>query len=126
MPKSGSKTNTLHTKIQKLLDDHKAEDISLINLKGKSSVADYMIVATGRSNRQVIGLADKIRDEIKSLIDGPFRVEGVEDGDWVLIDCGDVIVHLFRPEVREFYKIEDIWETSSRDTKIEKITMPAE
>lgn len=126
MPKNGSKTKDLHKKIEKILDDNKAEDIVVVDLKGKSSVADYMIIATGRSTRQVVGFADKIKNEIKPLTDGPFRTEGVEDGDWVLLDCGDVIVHLFRPEVREFYSIEKIWDTTENNSKVEKIVMPAE
>ena len=126
MPKNGSKTKNLHKKIEKILDDNKAEDIVIVDLKGKSAVADYMIVATGSSNRQIVGLADKIKNEIKPLTDGPFRTEGVDDGDWVLLDCGDVIVHLFRPEVREFYSIEKIWDTTESNPKVEKIVMPAE
>jgi len=126
MPKKGSKKVTdLQNKIKTLLDDNKAEDITVIDLDGKSSVADFMIVATGRSNRQVIGLAGKVLDLVKPLIDTPMRVEGMNEGDWVLMDCGDIIVHLFRPEVREFYNIEKIWDVSEK-SDAEKVMMPAE
>lgn len=126
MPKKGSKqVEDLQKKIAQLLDDSKAEDITVINLDGKSSVADYMIVASGQSSRQVTGLANKVYDLAKPLIDGSLRVEGMNEGDWVLMDCGDIIVHLFRPEVREFYNIEKIWEVTEKSAA-EKIMMPAE
>ena len=91
------------------LDDNKAEDIVTIDLKGKSSLADFMIIASGRSSRHVIGLSNHIAD---SLAKGGFdkaKFDGKETGDWVLCDAGDVIIHIFRPEVREFYNIEKIW-----------------
>ncbi len=126
MPQKGSKqVKDLQKKITTLLDDNKAEDITVINLNGKSSVADYMIIATGRSSRQVSGLTDKIYDLVKPEIDTPLRVEGLEDADWVLMDCGDIIIHLFRPEVREFYNIEKIWDITEKP-ETEKVTMPAE
>ena len=126
MTKQGSKQVTeLCKQIETLLDDNKAEDIAVIDLKGKSSVADYMIIATGQSNRQVAGLAGKVLDFIKPLIDTPMRAEGMREGDWVLMDCGDIIVHIFRPEVREFYNIEKIWEVTEK-SEAEKIMMPAE
>lgn len=126
MTKKGSlKVKDLHKKIATLLDDSKAEDITVIDLQGKSSVADYMIVASGQSSRQVAGLAGKVSDLVKPMIDGPFRIEGLNEGDWVLMDCGDIIVHIFRPEVREFYNIEKIWEVTEK-SDAEKIMMPAE
>lgn len=95
--------------ISSVLDEHKAEDIEIIELKGLTSIADYMIVATGRSNRQVVGLADKVSEKIKEAgYMGP-RVEGLPHGDWVIVDAYDIILHLFRPEVREFYNIEKMW-----------------
>ncbi len=92
-----------------VLDEHKAEDIEAIDLRGMTSIADYMIVATGRSNRQVVALADKISEKLKA--DGYLtpRVEGLPHGDWVIVDAYDIIVHIFRPEVREFYNIEKMW-----------------
>ncbi len=91
------------------LDEDKAQDIVFIDLKDKSSVADGMIVASGRSHRHVGALADRLVRALKEQGHGRARVEGLPHCDWVLIDAGDVIVHLFRPEVRTFYNIEKIW-----------------
>jgi ribosome-associated protein len=91
------------------LDDEKAQDIVFIDLKDKSSVADGMIVASGRSHRHVGAMADHLLRALKEAGHGKARVEGLPHCDWVLIDAGDVIVHLFRPEVRAFYNIEKIW-----------------
>ena len=91
------------------LDDEKAQDIVFIDLKDKSSVADGMIVASGRSHRHVGAMADHLLRVLKDAGYGRARVEGMPHCDWVLIDAGDVIVHLFRPEVRAFYNIEKIW-----------------
>jgi ribosome-associated protein len=91
------------------LDDEKAQDIVFIDLKDKSSVADGMIVASGRSHRHVGAMADHLLRALKDAGHGKARVEGLPHCDWVLIDAGDVIVHLFRPEVRAFYNIEKIW-----------------
>ena len=91
------------------LDDDKAEEVVSIPLKGKSAMADHMVVASGRSSRQVSAMAEKLIDRIKAASGKSARVEGRETGDWVLIDAGDVIVHLFRPEVREFYQLEKMW-----------------
>jgi ribosome-associated protein len=91
------------------LDEDKAQDIVLIDLKDKSSVADAMIVASGRSHRHVGAIADHVLRALKEAGYGRARVEGLPHCDWVLIDAGDVIVHLFRPEVRAFYNLEKIW-----------------
>ena len=91
------------------LDDDKAQDVVVIDLKDKSSVADSLIVASGRSHRHVGALADHVLRALKDAGYGRCRVEGLPHCDWVLIDAGDVIVHLFRPEVRAFYNIEKIW-----------------
>ena len=91
------------------LDEDKAQDIVVIDLKDKSSVADTMIVVSGRSHRHVGALADHLLRLLKDAGQGKARVEGLPHCDWVLIDAGDVIVHLFRPEVRAFYNIEKIW-----------------
>lgn len=94
--------------IEKVLDASKAEDIEVIDLRGQSSIADYMIIASGQSSRQIVGFAGKIQDEL--LEHGmKVRSEGASQGDWVVLDAIDVIVHLFRPEVREFYAIEKMW-----------------
>ena len=95
--------------ILSILDEHSAQDTIEIDVRGKSSVADYMIVTSGRSNRHVGALADYVLRSLKELGHKDLGVEGLEGCDWVLIDAGDVIVHLFRPEVRVFYNIEKIW-----------------
>lgn len=95
--------------ITKALDKNKAEDISVLDLTGKSSFADYMIVASGRSQRQVAALADYVVKAVRGAHLPLLSVEGKEVADWVLIDAGDVVVHIFRPEVREFYNLEKMW-----------------
>lgn len=94
------------------LDDDKAEDIVIIDLDGKSTIADNMIVASGRSARQVGAMADHLATRLKQAGFGPVKIEGRTNGDWVLLDAGDVIVHLFRPEVRAFYNIEKMWDAT--------------
>jgi ribosome-associated protein len=91
------------------LDDMKAEDTLTINLRNKSSIADYMVVATGTSNRHVGSLADRVLKDLGEAGVPGVRVEGMPQCDWVLIDAGDVIVHVFRPEVRSFYNLEKMW-----------------
>ncbi len=91
------------------LEDDKAEDVVQIDLRGKTAIGDYMVIASGRSTRQVSSMADKLIDRLKQAFGFSSRVEGKEAGDWVLIDTGDVIVHIFRPEVREFYQLEKMW-----------------
>lgn len=90
------------------LEDDKAEEIATIPLAGKSEMGDHMVIATGRSSRQVASIAEKLADRLKA-VGVPVRTEGRELGDWVLLDAGDVIVHVFRPEVREFYQLEKMW-----------------
>jgi ribosome-associated protein len=92
------------------LDDDKAEDIVTIPLAGKSEMADHMVIATGRSSRQVAAISEKLADRLKQDLGLSVRTEGKDLGDWVLIDAGDVIVHIFRPEVREFYQLEKMWQ----------------
>lgn len=92
------------------LKNDKAEDIVQIDLRGKSSIGDYMIIASGRSSRQVTAISEKLVDNIKEDFGRSSKVEGKNAGDWVLIDTGDVIVHVFRPEVREFYQLEKMWQ----------------
>jgi ribosome-associated protein len=95
--------------LSKVLEDDKAEEIVLIDLDGRSALADFMVIASGRSGRHVAALADHLAQEVKKLTGRPAHVEGMPNADWVLIDTGDVIVHIFRPEVRDFYKLEKIW-----------------
>lgn len=91
------------------LEDDKAEEIVSIDLRGKSSIADFMVICSGRSSRQVAAISEKLVERLKHDVATPCRVEGKDTGDWVLIDAGDVIVHVFRPEVREFYQLEKMW-----------------
>ena len=91
------------------LDDDQAQDLVTIPLAGKTSIADYMVIASGRSTRQVAAMAQKLAERIKREGHGPVRLEGLPAADWVLIDAGDVVVHLFRPEVRSFYNLERMW-----------------
>jgi len=107
-----SKDNTperMRDIILQALDDNKAEDIVTIPLQGKSSIADYMVIATGRSSRHVVGLSNHITEALARHGFTKAKFDGKDNGDWVLGDTGDVIIHLFRSEVREFYNIEKIW-----------------
>ncbi len=97
--------------ILKSLDDNKAEDVVQIDLKGKSEMGDHMVIASGRSTRQVTSMAEKLADRLKRDFGILSKVEGKDTGDWVLLDTGDVIVHIFRPEVREFYQLEKMWQS---------------
>jgi len=107
-PKAGSAPGLLKC-IEQALDDGKGEDVVVIDLHGKTSIADHMVIATGRSQRQVSALAERVLTTIRERGHGRAGSEGMRQGDWVLIDAGDVIVHLFRPEVRSFYNLEKMW-----------------
>jgi ribosome-associated protein len=91
------------------LDEAKAEEIVTVDLAGKSSIGDYMVIASGRSDRHVGAIAEQLRKKLKDAGCPNVRVEGLEACDWVLIDSGDIIVHVFRPEVRDFYNLEKMW-----------------
>ena len=95
--------------IIKSLSENKAENITTIDLRGRTSIGDYMVVASGRSTRQVSSISQKLVDILKTELGRISKVESKDAGDWVLIDTGDVIVHVFRPEVREFYQVEKMW-----------------
>ena len=99
----------MHALILKSLDDDKADAVVNIDLEGKTTIADCMIIASGRSTRQVAAMADHLVRRIKEAGLGTAQVEGLPQADWVLIDAGDVIVHVFRPEVREYYNLEKMW-----------------
>ena len=99
----------LHALVLRSLDDDKAVDVVSIPLGGKSNIADYMVIASGRSTRQVASMAMKLADKIKQQHKRIVRIEGLPTADWVLIDADDIIVHLFRPEVRSFYNLERMW-----------------
>jgi len=92
-----------------MLEDDKAEDLSIVNLIGKTAIADYMIIASGRSQRHVGSIADHMTERLKKAGVARVGIEGRQRADWVLLDVGDVIVHLFRPEVRDFYNLEKMW-----------------
>ena len=99
----------LHTLVLTSLDDDQAQEVISIPLEGKSSIADHMVIASGRSTRQVAAMAQKLAERIKHAGMGPVRLEGLPAADWVLVDAGDVVIHLFRPEVRSFYNLERMW-----------------
>jgi len=99
----------LHRLVLQSLDDDQAQEVVSIPLTGKSSIADHMVIASGRSTRQVASMATKLADRIKQEVGRTPRIEGLPAADWVLIDAEDVIVHLFRPEVRSFYNLERMW-----------------
>jgi len=99
----------LHALILHHLDEDQAQDVVSIALEGKSSIADHMVIASGRSTRQVAAMAGKLAERLKKAGHGSPRIEGLPAADWVLIDAGDVVVHLFRPEVRSFYNLERMW-----------------
>jgi ribosome-associated protein len=99
----------LHDLVLRSLDDDKAVEVVSIPLGGKSNIADYMVIASGRSTRQVAAMAQKLSERIKRDLGRSVRIEGLPVADWVLIDADDVIVHLFRPEVRSFYNLERMW-----------------
>lgn len=108
-PLPPSEPGSLHELVLKSLDDDQAQEIVSIPLEGKSSIADHMVIASGRSTRQVAAMAQKLAERVKHGGFGHARIEGLPAADWVLIDAGDVIVHLFRPEVRTFYNLERMW-----------------
>lgn len=108
-------SDQLRDLLVRTLDDGKAEEIATIDLAGKSSMADYMIVASGRSSRQVGALAEQLIDKLKSNGYRSPSIEGRGQGDWVLVDAGDVVVHLFRPEIRTLYNLEKMWGMAASD-----------
>jgi len=106
----GPDPEALKVLIEGQLDDDKAENIVTIDLAGKTAIADYMIIASGRSARQVGAMADHLTEKLKAAGSRELRIEGKNQADWVLIDAGDIIVHLFRPEVRDFYRLDEMWQ----------------
>lgn len=100
---------SLHALVLQSLDDDQAQEIVSIPLAGKTTIADHMVIASGRSTRQVAAMAQKLYERIKHAGHGNARIEGLPAADWVLVDAGDVIVHIFRPEVRSFYNLERMW-----------------
>lgn len=106
---AADQTQDLLKIVETSLDDDKAEDIVAIDLRGKSTIADYMVIATGRNSRQLAAMASHLDDKLTKAGVRRVSVEGANQGDWVLLDGGDVVVHLFRPEVRTFYALEKMW-----------------
>ena len=106
---AADKTPDLLKIVETSLDDDKAEDIVAIDLRGKSTIADYMVIATGRNSRQLAAMASHLDEKLTKAGVARVSVEGKNQGDWVLLDGGDVVVHLFRPEVRSFYALEKMW-----------------
>ncbi len=109
-PADPAEVEALHRLIMASLDDDQAEEVITIPLAGKSSIADHMVIASGRSTRQVASMAHKLAEKIKAEFGRSVRIEGLQTADWVLIDANDVIIHLFRPEVRTFYNLERMWQ----------------
>jgi len=112
-PSEYANSDTQLARILSSLTEDKAEDIVQIDLRDKSPICDYMVVCTGRSTRQVSALAQNLVDRLKHELGRPCKIEGKDTGDWVLVDTDDVIVHIFRPEVRDFYQLEKMWQPAS-------------
>lgn len=110
---SKATSEILLAEILSSLSDDKAGDVVQMDLRGRTEICDYMVVATGRSSRQVAAISEKLVERLKAMFGRGARVEGKDTGDWVLIDTGDVIVHVFRPEVREFYQLEKMWQPTT-------------
>jgi ribosome-associated protein len=104
-----AEAGSLHALVLASLDEDQAQELVSIPLEGKSSIADHMVIASGRSTRQVASMAQKLAERIKAAGFGHVRIEGLPAADWALVDAGDVVVHLFRPEVRTFYNLERMW-----------------
>jgi nicotinate-nucleotide adenylyltransferase len=128
LPDRSKDTDALLALVRHSLDEDKAEDVVVIDLKGKSSFADYMVIASGRSNRQVVAIAEHLADRLKQAGHGYVPVEGKQTGDWVLADAGEVVVHIFRPEPRAFYGLEKMWaletEAAAVKPKLAKTARP--
>lgn len=113
---TNKKPHATYDLIMASLDKEKGEDIVSIDLSGKTALADYMVIVTGTSSRQVTAMAERLRDILSAEAGIKAKLEGTETGDWVIVDAGDVIVHLFRPEVRTFYNLEKLWSTDFSTT----------
>jgi nicotinate-nucleotide adenylyltransferase len=125
LPDRSKDADALLALVRRSLDDDKAEDVVVIDLKGKSSFADYMVIASGRSNRQVVAIADHLAEKLKQASHGYIPIEGKQGGDWVLVDAGDVVVHIFRPEPRAFYALEKMWALETEATVRPKVARTA-
>lgn len=112
---AGTLSAKLYDAALRVLKDRQAEEIVSVELEGRSSVADYLIIASGRAGRQIAAIADHLREAFMKLGVPRVRVEGLPEANWVLVDAGDVVVHLFRPEVRSFYNLEGVWREEEED-----------
>ena len=119
---SKATSDTLLAAVLSSLDDDKAEEVVQIDLRGKTAIGDHMVVCSGRSSRQVSAISEKLVERLKTEFGHFSRIEGKNTGDWVLVDTGDIIVHVFRPEVREFYQLEKMWQLSPADIESEHST----
>ena len=117
---SKATSDTLLAAVLSSLYDDKAEDVVQIDLRGKTAIGDHMVVCSGRSSRQVSAISEKLVERLKTEFGHFSRIEGKNTGDWVLVDTGDIIVHVFRPEVREFYQLEKMWQLSPADIESEQ------
>ena len=117
---SKATSDTLLAAVLSSLDDDKAEEVVQIDLRGKTAIGDHMVVCSGRSSRQVSAISEKLVERLKTEFGHFSRIEGKNTGDWVLVDTGDIIVHVFRPEVREFYQLEKMWQLSPADNESEQ------
>ena len=106
---SSATSDAILATVLKSLEEDKAEDVVQIDLRGKSQIGDHMVICSGRSSRQVSAISEKLKDRLKDDLGIFSKLEGKGTGDWVLVDTGDIIVHIFRPEVREFYQLDQMW-----------------
>ncbi|MEH6787365.1 MAG: ribosome silencing factor [Paracoccus sp. (in: a-proteobacteria)] len=118
-------SDQLLNRILSSLEDDKAEDIVTIDLRGRSAIADHMVIASGRSARQVGAIAEHLAEKFKADTGRSARIEGKDAGDWVLVDTDDVIVHVFRPEVRDFYQLEKMWMPADALSRVRQPDHPA-
>ena len=114
---SSTTSDTILATVLKSLEVDKAEDVVQIDLRGKSQIGDFMVICSGRSVRQVSAISEKLKDRLKEELGILSKLEGKETGDWVLVDTGDVIIHIFRPEVREFYQLDQLWLEATTSTQ---------
>ena len=114
----------LRNLVEQSLDADKAIDIETIDLRDQSAIADFMVIASGQSSRQISAIAEKLRDRLKSRGYEDIKLEGMDSCNWVVVDAGDIVVHLFRPEVREFYNIEKMWNAFPNVANAASLTAP--
>ena len=118
---SSTTSDTILATVLKSLEVDKAEDVVQIDLRGKSQIGDFMVICSGRSVRQVSAISEKLKDRLKEELGILSKLEGKETGDWVLVDTGDVIIHIFRPEVRDFYSLEKMWVKKQEDVSTDAL-----